>query len=211
MDHGTHWRVNENVTSLRNRSRPKLPPSASQNHLEQNFCQECTVCQSILSPSLTLTWCALLWTTPVGTSPPTWWSCGKTLWRVWLDGLHILGVSIMWIKHNCPSTDLVLYKSDVSAAYCQLLMHSLYQILQIITISGQRYIDRSNNFGGCTSQIIWQSFMLLVIWILVFRHSIGMLKCYVDDAFSVTRAEDVCWYKPFCWAILMDQAKILHL
>ena len=175
----------------------------------RTFCQECTVCQSILSPSLTLIWCALLWTT--GDFSPNLMIMWEDIVGVQLNGLHTLGVSIMPIKHNCPSTDLVLYKSDVSAAYCQLLMHPLYQIFQIVTVSGQRYINRSNNFGGCTSQIIWQSFMLLVIWILVFRHSIGMFKCYVDDTFSVTRAEDVCWYEPYCQAILMDQAKILHL
>ena len=53
--------------------------------------------------------------------------------------------------------------------------------------------------------------MLLVIWILVFRCSIGMLKCYVNDAFLVTRAEDICWYEPYYQAIPMDQAKILCL
>ena len=128
---------------------------------------------------------------------------------VQLNGLHTLGVSIMQIKHNCPSADLILYKSDVSTTYCQLPMHPLYQILQIVTMGGQRY--RSNNFGGHVSQIIWQSFMSLIIWILVFRHGIGMLKCYVDNAFSVARAEDVCWYKLYCQATLTDQAKILHL
>ena len=53
--------------------------------------------------------------------------------------------------------------------------------------------------------------MLLVIWILVFRCSIGMLKCYVNDAFLVTRAEDICWYELYYQAIPMDQAKILCL
>ena len=130
---------------------------------------------------------------------------------VHLNGLHTLGVSIMQIKHNCPNADLFLYKSDVFAAYHQLPMHPLYQILQIITMGGRRYFDRNKNFGRWVSQIIWQSFILLMIWILVFRHSIGALKCYVDDAFSVTRAEDVCWYKLYHWAILTDQAKILCL
>ena len=78
---------------------------------------------------------------------------------VWLNGLHTLGVSIMWSKHNCPNADLILYESDVSTTYRQLLMHPLYQILQIITVGDQRYIDRSNEFGGHASQIIWQSFM----------------------------------------------------
>ena len=130
---------------------------------------------------------------------------------VQLDRLHTLGVSIMQSKHNCPSADLILYESDASTAYHQLLMHPLYQILQIVTMGGQRYVDRSSNFGGHASQIIWQSFMLLIIWILVFRCSKGTLKCYIDDAFSVTRAEDVCWYELYCQAILTDQAKILCL
>ena len=104
----------------------------------------------------------------------------------------------MWSKHNCPSADLILYKSDVSAAYCQLPMHPLYQKLQIVTMGGQRYVNRSNNFGGRVSQIIWQSFMSLVIWILVFRHRIGMLKCYINNTFSVARVEDICWYEPYC-------------
>ena len=131
--------------------------------------------------------------------------------RVLLDRLHTLGVSIMWSKHNYPSADLILCKSDVSAVYHQLPMHPLYHILQIVTLGSQRYVDRSNNFGGHASQIIWQSFMSLVIWILVFRCRIGTLKCYVNSAFSVARAEDVCWYELYCWAIPMDQAKILHL
>ena len=130
---------------------------------------------------------------------------------VQLDGLHTLGVSIMQSKLNCPGADLILYKSDVSTTYHQRPMHPLYKILQIVTVGSQRYVDRSNNFGGCVSQIIWQSFMSLVIWILVFRHGIGVLKCYIDDAFSVARAEDVCWYKPYCQAIPTDQVKILHL
>ena len=126
----------------------------------------------------------------------------KDVMGVWLYGLHTLGVSIMWIKHDFP--DANLYRSNLLAAYHQLPMHSLYQILQIATVDSQRYINRNNNFSGQASQIIWQSFMLLVIWILVFWHSIGVFKCYIDDAFLVTRAENVSWYEPYCWAIPTD-------
>ena len=38
-----------------------------------------------------------------------------------------------------------------------------------------------------------------------------MLKCYVNDAFLVTRAEDICWYELYYQAIPIDQAKILCL
>ena len=73
---------------------------------------------------------------------------------VWLNSLHTLDVSIMWIKHDFPGADLLLYKSKVLAACCQLPMHPLYQILQIVTVDGQRYVDRNNNFSGQASQII---------------------------------------------------------
>lgn len=130
---------------------------------------------------------------------------------VQLNGLHTLGVTIMWIKCDFPDANLILYKSNLSATYHQLLMHPLYQILQIVTVDGQRYIDRNNNFSGWASQIIWQSFMLLMIWILVSKHSIGALKYYIDDAYSVTRAENVSWYKLYHWTIPTDQVKILCL
>ena len=126
-----------------------------------------------------------------------------------LDGLCSLSVSLMQIKLRHPSANLVLYKLDISAEYRQLPMHPLYQILQVITMDSQRYIDRNNNFGGCTSQVIWQLFMSLVIWILVFRHGLGVLKCYINDTFLVTTVLDICWYEPYQRHMPTDQCKVL--
>ena len=53
--------------------------------------------------------------------------------------------------------------------------------------------------------------MSLVIWILAFRCGIGTLKCYINNAFLVARAENICWYEPYHQAILTGQAKILCL
>lgn len=90
-------------------------------------------------------------------------------------------------------------------------MHPLYQILQVITVDGQRYIDRNNNFSSCTSQIIWKSFMLLVVWILVFRCGLGALKCYIDDAFLVATSLYVSWYEPYQRHMPTNQCKVLQL
>lgn len=49
----------------------------------------------------------------------------KDIAGVQLDGIHSLGASIMQIKEQCPNINLLLYKSNVSAAYCQLPMHPL--------------------------------------------------------------------------------------
>lgn len=56
---------------------------------------------------------------------------------VHLDGIHTLGVSIL--LHNAAHHDanLILFKSDVSAAYRQLPIHPLLQIIQIIPVDGQ--------------------------------------------------------------------------
>ena len=70
-------------------------------------------------------------------------------------------------------------------------MHPLYQILQLMTVNRQQYVDRNNNFRGQASQIIWQSFISLVIWILIFRHGLKQVKCYVDDVFSVSTVWDI--------------------
>jgi len=65
-----------------------------------------------------------------------------------LDGLHSLGVSILRFCEQHPNVELVLFKSDVSQAFRHLPMHPLWQVKQILTVHGQRHVDRNNNFGG---------------------------------------------------------------
>ena len=60
---------------------------------------------------------------------------------VHFDGIHSLGALILQIKRDDLNCDLILFKSDISTAYCQLPMHPLYQILQIVTVNGQQYVD----------------------------------------------------------------------
>src|SRR6202042_72525 len=68
-----------------------------------------------------------------------------------LDGIKTLGDSIRVFCANHPTDpeaqSLVLWKSDVAAAYRQMPMHPLWQIKQVINIDGQFSIDRCNNFG----------------------------------------------------------------
>ena len=54
-----------------------------------------------------------------------------------LDGIFTLGASIL--QHNTTQHEvkLVLFKSDVSTAYQQLLIHPFFQIIQIMTVNGQ--------------------------------------------------------------------------
>ena len=128
-----------------------------------------------------------------------------------LDRIHSLGASILQIKTCDLDSDVVLFKSDISATYLQLPMHPLYQILQVVTINGPWYVDQDNNFRGWASQIIWQSFISLVVWILIFECGLKWVKCYIDNIFSVSMAQDLTWYPPYCWTMPTMQAKVLQL
>ena len=90
-------------------------------------------------------------------------------------------------------------------------MHPLYQIMMIITVNNEHHVDRCNNFGNRASQKIWQSFISLVMWILVFKCGLKRLKCYVDDKFSFSRVGDVAFYEPYNWNMPREQVEILHL
>ncbi|KAG2747704.1 hypothetical protein P692DRAFT_20647863, partial [Suillus brevipes Sb2] len=84
-----------------------------------------------------------------------------------LDGLHSLGASLLEFRREHPDEKLVLFKSDVSQAFRRLPMHPLWQAKQVLTVRGQRYVDRNNNFGGRGSPKVWISFMSLVAWIAI--------------------------------------------
>ena len=128
-----------------------------------------------------------------------------------MDGIRTLGASILQHHAHHHGMRLIIFKSDVSAAYQQLPIHPFFQIIQIITVNGQQYVDRNNNFSGRASQILWQLFMLVVMWILVFQQGLWALKCYVDDVFSIVRAGDLCWYPPYAKAMPTAQVCVLEL
>lgn len=60
---------------------------------------------------------------------------------------------------------LLLFKSDMSEAYRLIPMHPYWQIKQVNTIDGLRYINRNNVFGGHRSGDLFMAFMALVLWV----------------------------------------------
>lgn len=79
-----------------------------------------------------------------------------------LDNMRHLGEGLLTHYHAKPNQLLVLFKSDVAEAYQLLLMHLLWQIKQVITIDGERDLDRNNCFGGHSSAGLYISFDSLV-------------------------------------------------
>jgi len=91
----------------------------------------------------------------------------KSQVKVKLDNIHDLGtVLLAGSKRSIPNEKLTLFKSDVKSAYRQLPMDPLFQIKQVVSIDGQRHVDRP--------QHLWKiegvdgtgtSFASLVNWI----------------------------------------------
>lgn len=128
-----------------------------------------------------------------------------------LDGLRSFGASLLAFRKVHPSTPLIMWKADVTAAYQQMPMHPSWKIFQIISAFNKRRVDRCNNFGGRASQKIWASFISLVLWIAVFRRNLRTLKCYVDDNYSFAKQGDITFYPPYKKYMPTDQVKLLLL
>ena len=128
-----------------------------------------------------------------------------------LDGIRELGESLRLFRRQHGNDPLVVFKSDVKAAYRRMPVHYLWQIKQIVTFEGLRRVDRAACFGSRGSQILFMAFMGLVTWIALYVFSIEHLKDYVDDAFSFERADHFLYYPPYRTTYPAKQARLLQL
>ena len=90
-------------------------------------------------------------------------------------------------------------------------VHSLWQLFQIITIDGERHVDRNNNFGNRGAGGLWGAFMGIVLWIAINVKHILDLLAYVDDMFSWEFADNFLWYEPYACHFPAKQALLLQL
>jgi hypothetical protein len=65
-----------------------------------------------------------------------------------LDNMRHLGEMLFDIRRSSGNAPLTLWKSDIADAYRLLPMSPHWQIKQIITVDGQRYVDRNVAFGS---------------------------------------------------------------
>src|SRR5271168_3780726 len=122
----------------------------------------------------------------------------------------LIGALLRYRKHH-PDTTLILFKSDVSAAYRRLPLHPLWQIKQIVTVDEIRHVDRCTSFGGRGSCRDYTCFMGLVLWISIFIKSLEDLFGYIDDNFSFEEDGNVMWYDPYQCYYPTKQTKLLYL
>jgi hypothetical protein len=135
----------------------------------------------------------------------------KSQVKVKLDNIHDLGTALLAVRKKHPKRKLCLFKSDVKSAYRQLPMHPLWQIKQVVSIDGQRHVDRCNTFGNRGGGWNWNSVASLVNWIGTEKKNIPDLLGYVDDNFSWEFAGNTKYYKPYKKHLPAKQTRLLKL
>jgi hypothetical protein len=130
---------------------------------------------------------------------------------VTLDNIEHLGSGLRHYRRSHLGGSLHLWKADVSEAYRHMPMHPLWQVKQIVSFQGNRFVDRRNVFGGRASQRIYHAFMSLVIWIAIVKILIFYIYIYVDDSFSFQRKEEMELYPPYRKLLPRNLCKLLRL
>jgi hypothetical protein len=128
-----------------------------------------------------------------------------------MDSISDLIAALLRYRKDHPDRALVLFKSDVSAAYRRLPLHPLWQVKQIITVDGHKHVDRCTCFGGRGSCRHYTAFMGLVIWMAIFIALIADLFGYIDDNFSFDEEGNVLWYDPYKCYYPAKQTRLLKL
>jgi len=129
-----------------------------------------------------------------------------------LDNLKHFGeILIHAHEHEDIRDDLVVWKSDIAEAYRLMPMHPIWQLKQINTIDGKRYVDRNNAFGTSSSGAIFIGFNSLVAWIAKHVYKIPSLITYVDDTSGFSPKYDVTFYEPYQRFMPTSQTHLLHL
>ena len=128
-----------------------------------------------------------------------------------MDAVSNLMTALIRYRKTHPHTRLVIFKSDVAAAYRQLPLHPRRQIKQIVTIDGVRHVDRNTAFSGRGSCRAYTSFMGVVLWVTIFVKHLINLFGYIDDNFSFEEEGTVEWYTPYQCYYPTKQAQLLCL
>jgi hypothetical protein len=128
-----------------------------------------------------------------------------------MDTISDLVAALLRYRKKNPEKALILFKSDVSAAYRRLPLHPLWQIKQIVTIDDVRHVDRCTSFGGRGSCRDYTAFMGLVLWIAIFIKFLADLFGYIDDNFSFDEEGNVMWYEPYQCYYPAKQTALLKL
>jgi hypothetical protein len=90
-------------------------------------------------------------------------------------------------------------------------LHPHWQLKQINTVDGLRYVDRNNPFGNSSSAAIFIAFNSLVAWIAKRKRGIHNLVTYIDDSSGFDYEGDLLHYEPYGSPFPRHQTLLLQL
>jgi hypothetical protein len=129
-----------------------------------------------------------------------------------LDNMVHMGEMLLsYHRHAHCSRKLIMWKSDIAEAYRLMPVHPFWQIKQVNTVDGQRYVDRNAAFGSSASPAFFISFNSLVSWIAKKKRGIHHLATYVDDSSGFDLEDDFLLYKPYNTSFPRHQTLLLEL
>jgi hypothetical protein len=106
---------------------------------------------------------------------------------------------------------LTMWKSGIAEAYRLIPLHPHWQLKQVNTVDGLRYIDRNNPFGNSGSAGIFIAFNSLVAWIAKYKRGIHNFATYIDDSSGFDYEDDVLLYEPYQTSFPRHQTLLLQL
>jgi hypothetical protein len=142
-------------------------------------------------------------------APNSWIDKGDS--SVHFDNLQDFGSILREVHRRHKGPPAWLFKDDVSGAYRRWPVHPLWQIKQIVTIDGQRHVDRCMEFGTRSAARVWCTFMGLVAWIAIHVKNIHDLLHYMDDAWSYDLDPHLHFYEPYGEFYPAKQVQLLRL
>jgi hypothetical protein len=128
-----------------------------------------------------------------------------------LDNLRHLGDVLLDVRRSIGNVSLSMWKSDIAEAYRLMPMSPFWQIKQVNTVDGIRYIDRNLAFGSSASPAIFISFNSLVAWIAKYVKNFDYFANYVDDSFGCDLAGKTLYYEPYDRDLPTHQKQLLDL
>jgi hypothetical protein len=129
-----------------------------------------------------------------------------------LDNMTHMGEMLLSNFHLTHGVhELLVWKSDIAEAHRLMPLHPLWQLKQVNTVDGWRYVDRNATFGSSSSAAIFISFNSLVAWIAKNKQGIRHLATYADDSSGFDRKDDLLLYEPYATRFPRHQTLLLRL
>ena len=114
-------------------------------------------------------------------------------------------------KKAARGCDIVVWKCYVKGAYCLILMHPLWQMLQVVKLPDGHYaVNQNNIFGGGASGHCWWCLMSLILWVACKHFGCTCLNDYVNDVFAAAFATSLLLYPRYMQLMPWLQVQFLR-